>query len=209
MFSPELPRKMGEARAEWRILRDLAAATWPQRASLLGCETGQAIREEIARVVPFYDGVQNLRKTGDSIQWGGERLCENGRFATPDGKAHFRTVSLPVRASDDGKQFLVSTRRGKQFNTLIHAEIDPLTGAGRDAVFMNPEDAAFLHLARGDRVILTSECGRFEGRVFPALIVRGSLQVHWPEGNVLIRHGVVDAVGGVPDYNAWVRVERG
>jgi molybdopterin-dependent oxidoreductase alpha subunit len=207
MFSPELPRKMGEARAEWRILRDLAAATLPHRASLLGCETGQMIRDEIARVVPFYEGVQNLRKTGDALQWGGERLCDDGRFATPGGKAHFRTVPLPARAADDRKQFLVSTRRGKQFNTLIHAEVDPLTGARRDSVFMNPEDAASLHLARGDRVILTSECGCFEGRVFPALIVRGSLQVHWPEGNVLIRRGVVDGLGGVPDYNAWVRVE--
>jgi hypothetical protein len=30
----------------------------------------------------------------------------------------------------------------------------------------------------------------------------------WPEGNVIIRRGVIDASGGVPDYNALVRVER-
>jgi hypothetical protein len=39
-------------------------------------------------------------------------------------------------------------------------------------------------------------------------MARGNLQVHWPEGNVLIRRGVVDQVGGVPDYNAWVEVVR-
>src|SRR6185503_17988671 len=53
IFSPEIPRQVGEARAEWRILRELAAAVDPERAHLLKCETGQAIREEIAQVVPF------------------------------------------------------------------------------------------------------------------------------------------------------------
>ena len=52
-FSPEIPRQVGEAKAEWKILRELAAATYPERAHLLGCETGWAMREEIARVVPF------------------------------------------------------------------------------------------------------------------------------------------------------------
>src|SRR6266498_4207289 len=51
VFSPEIPRQVGEARAEWRILLELAAATWPERAHLLKCGTGQAIREEIAQVV--------------------------------------------------------------------------------------------------------------------------------------------------------------
>ena len=53
MFSPEIPRQVGEARAEWKILREVAAATYPERAHLLGCETGWKMREEIARVVPF------------------------------------------------------------------------------------------------------------------------------------------------------------
>ncbi len=213
MFSPELPRQVGEARAEWRILREVAIAAHPERAAQFGCETGEAIREEIARVVPFYEGIQHLKKTGDAIQWGGERLCENGQCATPDGRAHFKVVPLPPSqpASDPrngARLFHVSTRRGKQFNTLIHKEIDPLTGAGRDAVFMHPEDAAELHLAGGDRVVLLNDTGRLEGRVFPVCLARGNLQVHWPEGNVLIPRGVVDPVGGVPDYNAMVRVER-
>ena len=37
---------------------------------------------------------------------------------------------------------------------------------------------------------------------------RGNLQVYWPEANVLIRRGVVDSLGGVPDYNAQVKLER-
>lgn len=206
-FSPEIPRQVGEARAEWKILRELAAVADPARAHLLGCETGWKMREEIARVVPFYDGFQKLSKTGEAFQYGGPHLCANGKFNTPDGKAHFRVAALPDLQRKAG-EFEVSTRRGKQFNTLVYAEIDPITGAARDAVLINPDDAAGLHLIHGDRVALSNDLGRYEGRVFLAPIAPGNLQVHWPEGNVIIRRGIVDAAGGVPDYNAQVRLEK-
>ena len=235
-FSPEIPRQVGEARAEWRILRDAAAAAYPERAPLLGCRTGQSIREEIARVVPFYAGCEKLSKTGDAVQYGGPRLCDDGAFATPDGKAHFKVVALPrspvgtsCRSSEtsssatalaaDGKmggaatpsypnkRFVVSTRRGKQFNSLVYAEIDPLNGAPRDAVLIAPEDAEELHLVKGDRIGLVNDLGRYEGSVFPAPIARGNLQVHWPEGNVILRHGITDPASGVPEYNAMVVIE--
>jgi len=205
MFSPELPRQVGEARAEWKILRELAAEVYPERAHLLGCETGWKMREEIARVVPFYDGVQHLRKTGDAFQYGGPHLCVDGVFPTPDGKAHLSAPPLP--AARKGGFFFVSTRRGKQFNTLIYDEIDPLTDAARDAVFMSSDDAAALHVKHGDAIALVNEIGRYEGRVHLAAIAPGNLQIMWPEGNVIIRRGVVDHAGGVPDYNALVKVE--
>jgi molybdopterin-dependent oxidoreductase alpha subunit len=234
-FSPEILRQVGEARAEWKILRDLAAAVHPERAHLLGCETGWKMREEIVRVVPFYDGIQHFRKTGDAIQYGGPHLCAGWKFPTADGKAHFRAVPLPdsplgsrreeahspdtelgTRNAEPESQslltsattFVVSTRRGKQFNSLIYAEIDPINGAGRDAVLMNPDDAAGLHLMNNDRIVLANEIGRFEGRVFLAPMARRNLQIHWPEGNEIIRRGVVDKAGGVPDYNARVTVEK-
>jgi len=225
MFTPEIPRQVGEARAEWKILRELAVAAYPERAAALGCETGWKMREEIARVVPFYEGVQNLRATGDAIQYGGAHLCADWKFPTPDGKAHFRAVPLPertgrsraaVRPGGDGRteergpdaNFIVATRRGKQFNTLVYAEVDPINGASRDAVLMNTKDAAGLGLKQNDKVALTNELGRFEGRVFLAPIARGNLQIHWPEGNVIIQRGVTEPTGGVPDYNARVTVAR-
>ena len=207
MFSPEIPRQIGEAKAEWKILRDLAGVVDPDRAHLLDCETGQQIREEIAEIVPYYDGVQHFRETGDAIQYGGRHLCAGGKFSTADGKGHFRAIDLPELKRPPGT-FHVSTRRGKQFNTLIYAEVDPLNGAPRDAVLMNADDAAQLHLRSGDRIALINDVGRYEGRAFLAPIARGNLQVHWPEGNVIIQRGVVDKTGGVPDYNAVVRVER-
>jgi anaerobic selenocysteine-containing dehydrogenase len=151
-------------------------------------------------------------------------LCAGGKFETSDGKANLHAVQVPTRPGSTpetaqkteaahGKQngsliFHVSTRRGKQFNTLIYAETDPLTGADRDAVFMAEEDATQLGLNHNDRIALVNDLGRYEGRVFLAELAPGNLQVMWPEGNVIIRRGVVDKGGGVPDYNAMVRVER-
>jgi molybdopterin-dependent oxidoreductase alpha subunit len=211
MFSPEIPRQVGEARAEWIILRDLAAAAYPDRAHLLGCETGWRMREEIARVVPFYDGIQHLKKAGDAFQYGGPHLCPGGKFPTPDGKAHFRFVSLPnppEPGPQPSRRFFLATRRGKQFNTLIYAETDPLNGASRDAVLMNAADAASLGLQNHQRVALVNDLGRFEGHVVLAPIAPGNLQVHWPEGNFLIRRGVTEPNSGVPDYNASVVIEK-
>jgi molybdopterin-dependent oxidoreductase alpha subunit len=217
MFGPELTRQVGEARSEWKILRELAAATQPERAHLLGCETGWKMREEIARVIPFYEGIQNLKRLGDSFQYGGPHLCADGKFPTPDGKGHFRRVQFTgadletdrAKPQSTGqREFKVSTRRGKQFNSLIYAERDPLNGAPRDAVLMNAEDAAELGLAGQQPIALTNDSGRFEGQVFIAPIARGNLQIHWPEGNVIVRRGVIDPAGGVPDYNARVKVEK-
>ena len=56
------------------------------------CSTSRdadAVRDEIARVVPTYAGVEQLQKLGDAVQWGGTRLCADGVFPTPDGKAQF------------------------------------------------------------------------------------------------------------------------
>ncbi len=167
MFTPEIPREVGEARAEWKILLQIAAAAWPERAAQLGCHTGQEMREEIARVVPFYDGVQHLKKTGDAFQYGGPHLCVGGVCPTPDGRAHFAAVEIPERAPRPEGVFHVSTRRGKQFNTLIYAEVDPLNGAARDAVLMNADDAATRHLKQGDRITLVNDNGRYDGPRFP------------------------------------------
>ena len=207
MFSPEIPRVVGEARAEWRIMRDLAAAAWPERASLLGCESGQAIREEIARVVPFYAGIEKLGATGDSFVYGGPHLCPEGDFPLPGGRGRMTAPRLPAARPEDGT-FFVSTRRGKQFNTLIYAEVDPLNGASRDAVLMNEEDAAARGLLDGDTVVLKNKRGVFAGRVHLAPLTRGDLQVHWPEGNHLLDRDARDAWSDTPDYNARVTLEK-
>ncbi|HET7676861.1 MAG TPA: FdhF/YdeP family oxidoreductase, partial [Candidatus Limnocylindrales bacterium] len=158
-YSPEIPgRRIGEATSEWEIFIEVARRVDPTRAQLVDFATGQAIREEIARVVPFYAGIERLERTGDQVQWGGVRLCDGWRFPTPDGKAHF----VPVRPREielAPGRFLLSSRRGKQFNSIVFREKDPLTGAHRDGLFMAADDAAALGLAAGSPVLVRSAHG--------------------------------------------------
>lgn len=215
LFSPEIAgRRIGEAKAEWEIPMLIAERAKPDLAELIHFDDGQAIRNEIARTVPAYEGIQNLRKTGDQVQWGGERLCETTdfsgqsipKFATPDSQAKFSTIEIKAEASN-GKLRL-STRRGKQFNSMVQRNRDPLNGALREDVLMNETDAARLGIADGDSILLSNELGELRGRCRFAPIAPGNVQVHWPEGNVLLRRGLCDPECGIPDYNSLVEIER-
>jgi len=205
-FSPEIPGpRVGEARSEWQIFADVARRVRPDLASSFGCENAAAIRAEIARVVPSYAGIERLRKTGDAIQVGGTRLCEGGNFPTPDGKAHFAVVAPHVTDVPEG-QFILSTRRGKQFNSMVWAEKDPLTGAGRDALFVADADAAALGVAEGDPVLVRSAHGELRARVHIAAMRPGNVQAFFPEANPLLSPTTREPLSGVPDYNAIVEV---
>jgi predicted molibdopterin-dependent oxidoreductase YjgC len=206
LFSPRIPGpKVGEARSEWEILVDLARRVDPERAHLVDFRTGQQIRNEIAKVIPSYRGIEKLRKAGDQVQWGGERLCDGWVFPTPDGKAHFDPVDPPELSIPDG-WFRLSTRRGKQFNSMVFKKRDPLTGAMRDALFISAHDASALGLGEGDRVLVRSEDGEVHAAVKIAAIKPRNVQMFFPEANPLIRPGRRDPVALVPDYNATVEI---
>jgi molybdopterin-dependent oxidoreductase alpha subunit len=206
VFSPEIPGpRVGEARSEWEIYLDLAARIDPPRAHLLQFDDAAAIRDEIARVVPFYRGIERLSQGGDQIQWGGPRLCAEGRFPTSDGRARFTAVT-PREVTIPPGRFLLSTRRGKQFNTMVHRTTDPLTGAYRDALFMAHDDAARLGLADGQRVRVRSATGEVNARVHLSAMRGSNVQMFFPEANPLIASGDRDPPSHVPDYNAVVEV---
>jgi molybdopterin-dependent oxidoreductase alpha subunit len=209
-FSPEIPgRRIGESRAEWEILMQVAERAYPERRHLIHFADVRQILEEVARAIPAYDGIQHLRQAGDAIQWGGPRLCEGPdgpRFPMPDGRASFVPVRPPETVLPAGA-FLMSTRRGKQFNSMVQARRDPLNGAVRDDVLMNEADVRALGLHDGAPIVLRSEVGEYRGRAKVAPIKERNVQVHWPEGNVLIKRGQTDPICGIPDYNAVVRIE--
>jgi molybdopterin-dependent oxidoreductase alpha subunit len=218
IYSPEIPgRRIGSACPEWRVFGDVMARVTPERAAQIRFGSAAAIREEIARVVPLYKGIERLRAKGDQIQWGGRTLYADGQFATPDGKAHFSPVGVELarpadaaggtRSAPAPRVFRVSTRRGKQFNSMIQRGVDPLTGAARDDVFISDEDLGRLQLRDGARVLLRSTCGVFRGRLRSASITPGNLEVHWPEGNVLLSASAIDPDSMEPDYNTTVTIE--
>jgi molybdopterin-dependent oxidoreductase alpha subunit len=207
IFSPEIPGpKVGEARCEWEIFQELAARVYPDKRDKIIFPNAQAIRDEIARVMPNYAGIETLRKPGDQVQYGGRFLYKDGQFKTPDGKAHFFALTPPEVSLPEG-HFILATRRGKQFNSLIHANKDTMTGAKRDALLISAEDAAALHVREGERVLVKSDNGQsMECRVRIDKIKPRSVQAFWPECNVLVRRRVCDVAAGVPDYNAIVEI---
>ena len=69
-------------------------------------------------------------------------------------------------------------------------------------------DLTRLGLRTGDRVCLTSADGAFTGRLRAAAITPGNLEVHWPEGNVLLSGSAIDPESLEPDYNASVVLTR-
>jgi molybdopterin-dependent oxidoreductase alpha subunit len=208
IFSPEVAgRRIGSARPEWEVFGEVAARLRPEIADRLRFRNSQAIRDEIARAVPLYAGIERLSRQGDQFQWGGPRLFGDGVFNTPDGKAHFVAVTAPDRRRDPGS-FHVSTRRGKQFNSMVQHETDPLTGAARDEILIASEDATRLGLREGEAIRLTSRSGSYTGRARVAAMKPGNLEVHWPEGNALLCREEIDIASHEPDYNAVVTLER-
>jgi molybdopterin-dependent oxidoreductase alpha subunit len=208
IFSPEVPgRRIGEARPEWVVLTELAQRVRPELADQLAFANTAAMRQEIARIVPLYAGIQHLKVAGDQFQYGGAHLCFGWNFPTPTGKAQFVALSPTPKPLPVG-YFNVATRRGKQFNSMVQERKDAITGALREAVFMSATDVAKLGLKEGDRVRLKNDRGAFQGVIFTAPIKPGHLQIHWPEGNGLLARDRRSPEVGIPDYNTVVQLEK-
>lgn len=207
-FSAEIegPR-IEEARPEWEIYVDLAARVHPNKKHLMHFASAAEIRAEIAKANPNYDGIQHLKNRGDVFQWGGAWLCEDGVCPTPDGKANLLPIDIPELHKPDG-HFYVTTRRGKQFNSMIYSNKDPFNNADRYDILINPQDARELRIAEGESIVVYNSYGTFQGRAKFEETKRGNIQVYWPEGNVLIPKGVYEAYAGIPEYNTAVKIEK-
>lgn len=206
-FSPQIVDPPGQARSEWRIFTDLATLVSPDLHEHLHWPDNRTMRAEIGRVVPMYEGIETLDKVHDAFQYGGRHLCADGSFPTPSSRAKFTCVDVAPPRPPEGS-FYLSTRRGKQFNSMIFDTTDPLTGAERDAVYIDADDAHALGLADGDPLLLSSSAGSMQGTAKIVSLARGSVQVHWPEGNVLIEAAVNDDASRIPDYNAIVTIHK-
>ena len=132
VFCPEIPRQVGEARSEWRLFADVATGCAPTAApSSPGRQRAPAGRDRPGGAVLRRH--RDLADTGDAVQWGGRHLCAGGVFPTPDGRGALqrrwtrRCPSCP-RGVHGGHP------AGQAVQLDGVAAVDPLTGAGRDAV---------------------------------------------------------------------------
>jgi molybdopterin-dependent oxidoreductase alpha subunit len=207
-FSPEIRgQRVGEALPEWEIPARIGRRAFPEKPHLFAWHTTVELRGEIESCVPLYQGIAGLKAEGQWVQWGGARLCVDGKFKTLSGRARFSVIPMPPAEAPEGK-FHLATRRGKQFNSIVLKEHDATMGrAGRQAVFFALEDMDRLSLRAGDQVRLSSEAGTFTGIAHIGPVKEGTIQAYWPECNQLLTRRY-DPVSAEPDYNAWVVVER-
>jgi molybdopterin-dependent oxidoreductase alpha subunit len=206
-FTPEIPGpRIAQAKPEWEIPCLIGRALRPERPELFDYADTRALRAEMAELMPLYAGLDTLEKEGDWVQWGGPQLGRNG-FPTPDGKAHFSVVSVP-RVDVPLGQFLLTSRRGKQFNSMTYGSRDPLTGGQeRRAILLDALDWKDLGIRAGERVLVTSPTGSLHATAAVGPCRRGHAQGFWPECNALLGRKY-DPASGEPDYNTTVRIER-
>lgn len=206
-FTPEIPGpRIDEARAEWEIPLLIGRKLLPERPDLFGAEDTVALRREMSELMPIYRGIDQLVAEGDQLQWGGARLCADGFPNMPDGKAKFTRVAVP-RIDVPLGRFMLTSRRGKQFNSITYGDSDPLTaGSSRTSVLLDPRDLASLGVSAGARVAVTSDHGRMEATVRPGPCRTQHVQAFWPECNVLFKP-TYDPNSGEPDYGTTVRIE--
>jgi molybdopterin-dependent oxidoreductase alpha subunit len=206
-FSPEIegPR-IAEAKPEWQIPVLVARAARPGLAERLAWNGTPDIHAEMVRAMPLYAGVEKLGAAGQWVQWGGERLFADGFPKMPGGRALFSIVEIP-RVEIPNGHFYLTTRRGKQFNSIGHGRKDFLMGTrDRREVLISPGDADRLGILDGQEILLRSDVGEWTGVARRAPMKERYLQAYWPETNVLIPRRF-DPVSGEPDYNVLVTIE--
>ena len=209
-FSPQIDgnkQQVPEARTEWKVYVDLAKRVKPEQSHLIDFNDAQSIRDEIALANRDYDGIQYLKNRGDVFQWGGAWLCEGGICPTVDGKGNLIPVDIPKLTKPDGT-FYLTTRRGKQFNSMVYKETDPFNDAGRNDVLLNESDAKELNIRNGEPVVVYNQHGTFQGKAHVAEIAAGNVGLYFPEGNFLIPKGIYDGPSGIPQYSVAVKVEK-
>jgi molybdopterin-dependent oxidoreductase alpha subunit len=161
------------------------------------------VRDHIAAVIPgFEDYNRRVRKGQGFYLPNGAR---EGKFNTPDGKAHFTVNALPEHDLQDGQYVLMTIRTHDQYNTTIYGLDDRYRGIynERRIILMNPQDMKERGWTSKQVVNLTSH---FKGEerfsenwyVVPYQIPRRSLGAYFPEANVLVPLGSVADKSNTP-----------
>ena len=220
----------GEARADWRIISDVARAMGHGEA--FGWRSPAQVFREWARLTAF-DNPGRILNLGplaaitpddyealEPVQWpvtaagGTARLFTDGRFQTPDGKARLVAVAArgPAEATDAAFPLSLNTGRVRdQWHTMTRTGLaaELCRHAPEPYVEIHPDDAAPLGVTEGRLTRVTTRNG--EAVVLARLSARqrpGSVFVpmHWSQafaasGQVNpLVSAQVDARSGQPEF---------
>jgi molybdopterin-dependent oxidoreductase alpha subunit len=100
-FTPEIPgHAVGKSRPAWEIPVEIGRKSMPNGDKLFPFDDTQSIREEMARVMPLYQGIEKLNREGDQLQWGGPILFKDGFTNMPNHRALFTVLDPPTRRAE-------------------------------------------------------------------------------------------------------------
>jgi predicted molibdopterin-dependent oxidoreductase YjgC len=196
----------GQARADWKILLELMAATgYPQTF-----DSPSEIMDEVAQVAPIFAGVRYERLEGEGLQWpvpapghGGTSILHTEAF--PRGRGRLSRVEYVPSPEHGAPLTLVTGRALEHYNTGSMTRRTPNERLMREDVLeIHPEDAKARGVADGQRVRIASAHG--EARVHARVtdrVPQGTvfLTFHFPEtGANRLTGPVRDRISGCPQY---------
>jgi molybdopterin-dependent oxidoreductase alpha subunit len=108
-FTPEIPgHSIGESLPAWQIPTTIARGSMPNGDLLFPFNDAQSIREEMARIIPFYHQVNKLADDGNYFQWGGPQLFKGGIFrGMPGERALFSALDPRNRTAIENSDPLI------------------------------------------------------------------------------------------------------
>ncbi|MEW6270354.1 MAG: molybdopterin oxidoreductase family protein [Thermodesulfobacteriota bacterium] len=218
------------ARADWRIVCDLAARLGERERFAFA--SPRDIFTELARVSAGgkadYAGITWERiERQMGVFWpcptrdhpGTPRLFEDGRFAHEDGRARFHAVEHRPPAEETDGEYPIILTTGRVVSQFLSGtqtrRIGPLVQQYPEPkVEMHPRLAAKLRVADGERVRVASRRGAVEVRAHVVATIRPDtvfIPYHWPgalSANLLTNRAY-DPVAGIPEFKVCaVRIER-
>ncbi len=199
----------GEARADWRILCDLMAATGlPQPF-----EEPAQVFDEIARLAPQFAGVTHARLGDEGLQWPVPTDRHPGtavlhRESFPRGRGRFvpiEWIPSPSLAGAGDALLLVTGRALEHYNSGTMTRRSATLALRRgDELEIHPADAERRGIRTGDAVSVRSRFGearasaRVTDRVAPGTLF---LTFHFPEtGTNRVTTDVLDRKSDCPEY---------
>ena len=207
----------GEAKVDWQIIADLAAALGYEKQFAWTC--AEDIFKEVALMTPSYHGMtyERLNKP-EGLHWPcpdenspGTPILHIGKFGMPDGKGLMTGIAWkpPAEVPDEEYPFVLTTGRilfhwhtgsMTRRSSTLHNEVE--TGY----VEVNDEDAARLGIKNGEMIRAFSRRGEIK---ITALVTKdikkGTIFIpfHFAEccANMLT-HNALDPIAKIPEFKA-------
>ncbi|MHB1252981.1 MAG: formate dehydrogenase subunit alpha [Candidatus Humimicrobiaceae bacterium] len=209
----------GQAKEDWKIICMMSEAMgYPMQYSNPG-----EIMDEIEGLTPIYGWVSYERLEGGTLQWpcknqtdDGTKILHAEKFSR--GKGQFIPVeySPPVEIPDKKYPFILTTGRILyQFHTrTMTGKVKGLNEiAPMNIAHMNTEDAKWLNINSGDRIILESRRGSIVSNVVVnSKIKKGVVFIpfHFADSPAnKLTNPVVDPEAKIPEFKACaVRIAK-